>query len=198
MDDICTLLRDSGLGHSYWAEAASYLIDTCNLIPSCCHPGKIPLESLTGKRQDVSHLHIFSARCWAKIPTIGSVQVTGGSKLDPRTVECRFLRYASGGGNYKVQDSAFQHVFVSCDVIFEEGQPHRTLPSVEEINVPLFHTILKNKAPLNDNETTDQQMNDQQDIVTDHDLQHHIDLDISMEPKHINIPMECIQQTELH
>ena len=34
MDDIRTLLRDSDLSHSYWAEAAAYSIHTCNLIPA--------------------------------------------------------------------------------------------------------------------------------------------------------------------
>ena len=56
LEDVHTLLRDSGLGHSYWAEAAAYSIDNRNLIPSRWHPGKIPLESFTGKRQNVSHL----------------------------------------------------------------------------------------------------------------------------------------------
>ena len=88
MEDVRTLLRDSGLGHSYWAEAASFSVDTRNLIPSRRHPVKIPLESFTGKRQDVSHLRVFGAKCWAKIPTVHGVQVTGGSKLDPRAVEC--------------------------------------------------------------------------------------------------------------
>ena len=53
MDDVRTLLRDSGLSHSYWAEAAAYSIDTRNLIPSRRHPGRIPLESFLGTRQDV-------------------------------------------------------------------------------------------------------------------------------------------------
>ena len=34
MDDVRTLLNDSGLSHSFWAEAAAYSIDTRNLIPS--------------------------------------------------------------------------------------------------------------------------------------------------------------------
>jgi hypothetical protein len=34
IDDVRTLLRDSSLGHSYWAEAVSYSINTRNLIPS--------------------------------------------------------------------------------------------------------------------------------------------------------------------
>lgn len=49
IDDFCTLLNDLGLGHSYWAEAAMYSVDTCNLIPSHRHPGCIPTESFTRK-----------------------------------------------------------------------------------------------------------------------------------------------------
>ena len=49
LDDVHTLLRDSKLSHSYWAEAAAYSIDTQNLIPSRRHPGRIPLETFSGK-----------------------------------------------------------------------------------------------------------------------------------------------------
>ena len=140
MDDVRTLLRDSGLGHSYWAEAAAYSIYTRNLIPSRRHPNKIPLEVFSGKRQTVAHLRPFGAKCWAKIPTVHGVQVTGGSKLDARSVECRFLGYATGTGNYKVQDVGTHRVFVSRDVVFEEGRPHRTLTSGGE-EVQLFDTL---------------------------------------------------------
>ena len=99
IDDVCTLLHDSSLSHLYWAEAAAYSIDTCNLIPSCCHPGQIPDESFSGKKQDIGHLHVFGAKCWAKIST-----TLGGSKLDPWSTECCPLGYASGSRNYKVQD----------------------------------------------------------------------------------------------
>ena len=143
IDDVRTLLRDSSLGHSYWAEAASYSIDTRNLIPSRRHPGRIPAESFTGKRQSVAHLRVFGAKCWAKIPT-----AHGGSKLDPRSTECRLLGYASGSGNYKVQDVTTRRVFVSRDVVFEEGQPRRTSASVGE--QPLFDIntdIVPNTVP---------------------------------------------------
>ena len=148
IEDVRTLLSDSGLGHSYWAEAAAYSIHTRNLIPSHRHPLKIPLESLTGKRQGVSHLRVFGSSVWAKIPTVHGAQVTGGSKLDPRSVACRFLGYASGAGNYKVQDLETRRVFVSRDVIFEEGQPRRTSASVGE-QIPLFDT---NDIPLTDHD----------------------------------------------
>jgi hypothetical protein len=53
-------------------------------------------------RQGVGHLRVFSAKCWVKIPTIHGLQVTSRSKLDPRSVECHLLGYATGTGNYKV------------------------------------------------------------------------------------------------
>jgi hypothetical protein len=165
VDDIRTLLHDSGLSHSYWAEAAAYSVDTRNLIPSRRHPGRIPLESFSGKRQDISHLRVFGAKCWAKIPTVNGIQVTGGSKLDPRGVECRLLGYASGSGNYKVQDITSRRVLVSRDVIFEEGHPNRTSPSVGE-NIPLFDAAF-DTVPLDDSEAPNHAAVDNKD--TDHD-----------------------------
>ena len=123
IEDVWMLLNDLGLRHPYWAKAATYSIYTQNLIHSQCTPGHIPLESFTKKRQGVSHLHVFGARCWAKIPTVNGLQVTGGSKLDPHSIECQFLRYVAGTGNYKVQDVATHQTFISRDLIFEKGHP---------------------------------------------------------------------------
>jgi hypothetical protein len=44
-------------------------------------------------------------------------------------------------------------VFISRDVIFEEGHPHRTSPSVGEKTVPLFDIAIE--TPLDDKSTTD-------------------------------------------
>jgi cell wall-associated NlpC family hydrolase len=83
IDDVRTLLNNSNLGHSYWAKAAAYSIDTCNVIPSHWHPGQIPTKSFTGKRQNITHLCVIRAKCWAKVP-----MALGGSKLDPQSIEC--------------------------------------------------------------------------------------------------------------
>ena len=140
IDNVCTLLRDSNLGHSYWAEVAAYSIDTRNLVPSHHHPGCIPTKSFSGKQQSVAHLHVFGAKCWVKMPA-----AHGASKLDPQSTECHFLGYVSRSGNYKVQDIVSCRVFVSCDVIFE-GQPCHTLVSVGEEQIPLFD-ISTDKVP---------------------------------------------------
>ena len=169
MDDVHTLLWDSGLGHSYWAEAAAYSIDTRNLIPSRRHPGRIPLEAYSGRRQDVAFLRVFGSKCWAKIPMVHGVQVNGGSKLDPRSTECRLLGYASGRGNYRVQDIVTRRVFVSRDVVFEEGMPHRTLASVGEENqqIPLFDTLYDETPPNTLPLANDPAINDPDPTIND-------------------------------
>jgi Reverse transcriptase (RNA-dependent DNA polymerase)/GAG-pre-integrase domain/gag-polypeptide of LTR copia-type len=190
IEDVRTLIHDSGLGHSYWAEGAAYSIYTRNLIPSRRFPGKIPLESFTGKRQSVSHLRVFGAKCWAKIPTLHGAQVTGGSKLDPRSVQCRFLGYATGAGNYKVQAVETRRVYVSRDVIFEEGQPRRTLTSVGEEMVDsqiLFDTLDTPPANIRTSDHDDPEIaiSNDPDLAVDNDpvTQPNIARPIPVEPQ---------------
>src|SRR6202522_395222 len=180
IDDVRTLLRDSNLSHSYWAEASAYSIDTRNFIPSRRHPGRIPTESFSGKRQNILHLRVFGARCWAKVPT-----AQGESKLNPRSIPCRLLGYESGSGNYKVQDVTSRRVFVSRDVIFEEGLPRRTSANVgeEAEPEPLFEIEPMNKVqnppadngPVIDGNYIDQSKNDH----VDHDQSKNIHVDQS-------------------
>jgi len=61
MDDVCTLLRDAGLGHSFWAEAAAYSADTRNVVPSRRHPGQIPLEAFVRGTPYASDARLSSA-----------------------------------------------------------------------------------------------------------------------------------------
>lgn len=72
----------------------------------------------------------------------------GGSKLDPRSVECCLLGYVSGTGNYRVQDIATHRIYVSRDVVFKEGRPHRTLVSVGEQQVPILFFDVDIVPPL--------------------------------------------------
>jgi hypothetical protein len=115
-------------------------------------------------------------RCWAKIPTVHGVQVTGGSKLNPRSTECWLLGYAGGHGNYKVQETTSRHVFISRDVVFKEGEAHCTSPSVGE-STELFDVTGKSTDPLDDGKIanpnaenqTDQQSTDRTPPDSQHD-----------------------------
>ena len=94
------------------------------------------------------HLHVFGAKCWAKTPT-----AQGGSKLNPCSSECHLLGYASGSGNYKVQEVVSQRVFILRDVVFEEGQSCHTSASVGEQQIPLFDVDLTPPADNGPNST---------------------------------------------
>ncbi len=101
------------------------------------------------------------------------------------------LGYARGHGNYKVQDIISHCVFVSRDIIFEEGEPHRTSPSVGERDLPIFDTTFNTeRETLDEGGNHPNQSNDQQDFVT---VDNHMDRrDI---PADSNQQMEPNQQT---
>jgi hypothetical protein len=77
----CThLLHDSGLSHSFWAEAAAYAIHARNVTRLVGTLARSPWKR--SPRQDISHLRVFGSRCWER--SRRTWQVTGGSKLDNR------------------------------------------------------------------------------------------------------------------
>jgi len=110
------------------------------------------------------------------------------------------LGYASGHGNYKVQEVGSHCVFVSRDVIFEEGEPHCTSPSVEEKDLPLFDMSL-GTLDKGEHHPILSQSTDKGDLVAiprshvdqrNHDLQDHTESD----DRRDDIPAESIQGTD--
>ena len=104
--------------------------------------------------------------------------MNGGSKLEPRSVECRLLGYATGTDNYKVQDVTTRWTFVSHDLVFEEGQPCCMLSGVGEqatTQINIFDVDLTN-PPTNNSEPgniSDSTIGDHQDHQ-DHQVQNTI------------------------
>ncbi|KAJ3492188.1 hypothetical protein NLJ89_g11264 [Agrocybe chaxingu] len=123
IEGVRCLLCDSGLPPSLWADAAATSIYTRNLIPSSRHPGKVPAEVWTGKRQDVSHLRPFGCTAYAKIP-----KEVNPSKIGPISVKYSLIGYYDRDA-YKLFDKQMGKVIKSRDVIFEEGVGHRTIPA---------------------------------------------------------------------
>jgi len=119
---IRCLLFDAGLSKSMWVEAAACSIYVQGFVPSNRHPGVVPLERWTGKKQDISHLHPFGCVAYAQVPTELVV-----SKLDPQSIKYIHIGYY-GHGTYKLYDPASRLVIKAWNVIFEEGLSHLTLP----------------------------------------------------------------------
>lgn len=72
------LLLEARMSDGWWAEACNYAIKAGNLLPSLWHPGKVPEEEWTGKRQTVGHLQVWGSPRYTKIPA-----AKGHSKLAP-------------------------------------------------------------------------------------------------------------------
>ncbi len=97
--------------------------------------------------------------------------------------------------NYNIQDTASRRVFVSRDVVFEEGDSHRTSPSVGEKEGSLFDVMLGL-----DSTTVGQHPNQQSD---QHDItlipESHTGSDdrrIGSDDRRVDKPAEGNQQTE--
>ena len=122
----------------------------------------------------------------------------GGSKLDPQSTECCLLGYASGTGNYKVQDITSRRVFILQDVVFEEGQPCCTSMSAREHQLPLFdmniipptdiHVPAINDLLTLDNSTTDLRLDQTNNSTTNQPL-------CNQTNHQTNIPIEPHQST---
>lgn len=125
LEGMCYMLAESGLPKESWAEVAATQIYTRNLLPSAWHPGTIPNEAWTGRRQCMDHLQPWGCLAWAKIP-----EELVRSKLDPRLVKTRLVGYTNGG--YRLYDQRSRSVVTSRDVIFDEGVGHRSLTVIND------------------------------------------------------------------
>ncbi len=65
---VWILLLEAKMSDGWWAEACDYAIKAGNLLPSSWHPGKVPEEEWSGKRQTVGHLQVWGSTCYTKIP----------------------------------------------------------------------------------------------------------------------------------
>ena len=72
---------------------------------------------VNGCKPDVSHLHIFSLRCWARIPT--ELQ----TKFGPHSRRAIFMGYPDGVKGYQVHDPTTGAFFIAHNVKFNEELP---------------------------------------------------------------------------
>ena len=133
MEPIRTLLSESGLPQSFWAEALSTVTYLQNRSPTKAVANMTPYEAWYGKRPVVDHLRVFGCLSYAHIPK------DERKKLDPKARETIFLGYSSNVKGYRLWDPQTKKVFFSRDVIFDEskffnGKPLPAPARIEEIS----------------------------------------------------------------
>ena len=83
LEKVRAMLHDSGLPRSLWGEAVRHAIWLKNRTPTKALDGGTPLEAATGKKPDLTNVRAWGSRIL--------VRVEGGSKLEGRAVEGRWV-----------------------------------------------------------------------------------------------------------
>lgn len=142
-----TFLDESGLPHSFWAEAAATFCYVDSFVPSARFPDDIPIEIWTRKRHSVSHLRPFGCRCW---PTLPPIRTEG--KLARQSIEGVMIGYMGRRG-YKIYIPSTRTFTESRDVTFEEGEAKRTRTT--SLSPDHFDEVLSGDTGVEINENVD-------------------------------------------
>lgn len=112
----------------YYGEAVLHVAYLWNLLLTRVLPGnKTPFEALHGWKPDLSHLRIFGARCFARVPT--ELHVKNG----PHSCEAIFTGYPDGVKGWRLRDTKSGAFFNAWDVIFDEDSVSRSRDSSESL-----------------------------------------------------------------
>lgn len=154
METAITLLQNANLPSKFWTYACQTAIYLINRVPSSIIQNKSPLESLYYKIPDIQHLRVFGRDCY---PLLKPYNTT---KLQPKTLKCVFLRYASNYKGYICYELNKKKVFISKHVIFDEldfpyasvctkFQPKSSVPTPSPSMIPNLQNILVSPVTIN-------------------------------------------------
>ena len=120
-----SMLIDSHLPHSFWAEAVSTAAYLRNRSPTKAVAEMTPYEAWTGKRPQVDGLRVFGCQAFVHIPK------DERKKLDSKSRRCIFLGYGVTTKGYRLYDPMKKKVCYSRDVIFMEDKYNQLKPEEE-------------------------------------------------------------------
>ncbi|KAK5666830.1 hypothetical protein QVD99_8733 [Batrachochytrium dendrobatidis] len=149
---VRSMLSDSGLPRTFWAEAATTATYLQNRTPHTAIGGRTPYELWTGNVPAIPHLRVFGCLAHALLPT------NLLKKLDARTNRCVMLGYKAGTKAYRVYDMNSKRVVTSRDVTFDENVFPMMKPNhrAYDWNVPTTLSKSKTTHPNIDNDSDDE------------------------------------------
>ena len=112
---VRSMLADSELPKSFWAEALATAVYLRNRSPTKPVEGKTPYEAIYGEKPKVEHLRVFGCTAYSHIPK------DGRQKLDAKARKCIFLGYPCHRKGYRLYDQSIRRVIHSRDVRFNES-----------------------------------------------------------------------------
>ena len=109
-----SMLVNSNLPYSFWAEALSTATYLRNRSPTKAVTGMTPYEGWTGQKPRVDGLRVFGCQAFVHIPK------DERKKLDSKSKKCVFVGYGATTKGYRLCDPLRKEIIHSRDVIFNE------------------------------------------------------------------------------
>lgn len=137
-----TQMEDAHLGHEWWAESAASHCYVHGFIPSARHPGKVPWQQWFNwpKPPNISHLRRWGSNVWVKDldGVEGKLGRQGWKGVMVGYMDCR---------GYRIFDVTRRAVYEVRDVVFEEGESHRTQPSKFDVELDNRNVDISTNEP---------------------------------------------------
>ena len=115
IEKVRSMLADSELPHSFWAEALSTAAYLVNRSPTKTLDDKTPFEAWYRKKPNVNHLRVFGCLTYIHIPK------DERKKLDPKAKRCIFLGYGTSRKGYRLYNRKTSSITHSRDIICNES-----------------------------------------------------------------------------
>jgi hypothetical protein len=124
VDMALTLISQSSLPLNLWPYAFSTAVFLINRLPSVSRQLTSPWECLFGSTPDYKSFRVFGCTCYPLLRSYSK------HKLQPKSVPCVFLGYASNAKGFLCYDISAHRFYVSRHVKFDENSfPYNNLPS---------------------------------------------------------------------
>ena len=108
------MLHSSKLGLELWAEATACAVYLLNRVLCSAMETMTPYEGWHGRKSNLTHLRIFRSTAHMHVPK------DERSKLDSKSLKCRFIGYSETQKAFRLFDPSSNKVKISRDVIFRE------------------------------------------------------------------------------
>lgn len=143
MEATRSMLAESGLGKSLWAEA----VDTANFVFNRMIDGKTkttPYEKLFKRKPKLMEFHEFGADVYSMMP------YQRRRKLDDKATKMKFIGYSDTSKGYRLIDRNYR-VHISREVKFVDSKEQFKYPRNTEVKCD-YYEIYLDEENVNDNQ----------------------------------------------
>jgi hypothetical protein len=116
-----TMLDEHKTPRRFWAEAVNTACYVLNRIYLRVHKKKTCYELMHSRTPKVSHFHVFGCKCFIL------KKEKKLDKFEARSVNGIFFGYTSHSRAFRVLNLETNQILKTCEVTFDETQPHSQL-----------------------------------------------------------------------